>query len=208
MKKSIFVLSTLFLFSCNNAENKKETKQSTTEETVSSTIPDSATVTKAWMEYSTPNENHKRMSADIGIWEEEITSWQNANAQPYKNKMKAEITTLYNGLYQEAKHTGEFAGMKFEGRSTLAYDNASKEYISTWIDNMGSGILVMKGQYNEKTKTYNMKGECVDPVTKKINNKREVFTIIDEKNQKMEMFDTGYDGKEFKSMEIKLKRIK
>ena len=35
---------------------------------------------------------------------------------------------------------------------------------------------------------------------------REVWTIVDANNRKMEMFDKGPDGKEYKSMEMTMKR--
>jgi hypothetical protein len=35
--------------------------------------------------------------------------------------------------------------MPFEGISTLGYDNAKKTFFSTWIDNMGTGMMVMEG---------------------------------------------------------------
>lgn len=210
MKKSILTLGliTLTLFSCKNDGQTESKTVETNEVDTNMAIPDSATISKAWTDYATQGEAHKMMTKDNGIWEEEVTSWMHAGAKPLKNKMTAEIKSVFDGKYQEATHKGDFFGMPFEGKSTLAYDNAAKEYISTWIDNMSTGIIVMKGTYDAKTKTYAMNGECIDPVTKKVNKKREVITMTDENTQKMEMFDTGYDGKEFKSMEIIMKRKK
>ena len=86
------------------------------------------------------------------------------------------------------------------------YDNASEEIVSTWIDNMGTGMMVNKGKYDEATKTSTFYGEMVDPVTKKAKKIKEVITYIDDNNQKMEMFDVSEDGKEFKSMQVVSKR--
>ena len=53
---------------------------------------------------------------------------------------------IMNGLYQESNHTGDMMGIRcFTARVVVAYDNHRKEFISTWIDNMGSGIMVLKG---------------------------------------------------------------
>jgi len=93
-------------------------------------------------------------------------------------------------------------GMPFEGRSLVGYDNLRKVFQSTWVDNMGTGIMVMEGKYNESTKTINFKGTMVDAMTGKMENVRESFKIIDDKTQMMEMWMTK-DGKEFKNMEIK-----
>jgi len=214
MNKTILTLAiaTLSLVACKK-DGEKADSQSSTDSTAVKTeeaavIPDSATISKAWMDYATPGDAHKRMAKDNGVWEEEMTSWQHEGAAPMKMKMTAEIKSIFDGKYQEAVHKGDFMGMPFEGKSTLAYDNASKEYISTWIDNMSTGIMVMRGNYDEASKTFKMEGEVLDPVSKKMKKMREVITIVDDNTQKMEMYDTGYDGKEFKNMEIIMKRKK
>lgn len=215
MNKTILTLAiaSLSLIACKK-DGEKADSQSTVDSTATKTeeaaavIPDSATISKAWMDYGTPGEAHKKMAKDNGVWDEDMTSWHSAGAEPMKMKMTAEFKTIFDGKYQEAVHKGDFMGMPFEGKSTLAYDNASKEYISTWIDNMSTGIMVMRGNYDEASKTFRMEGECIDPVTKKMKKMREVITMVDENTQKMEMYDTGYDGKEFKNMEIIMKRKK
>lgn len=215
MNKTILTLAivSLSLIACKK-DGEKADSQTTADSTATKTeeasvvIPDSATITKAWMDYATPGDAHKRMAKDNGVWDEDMTSWQHAGAEPMKMKMTAEIKSVFDGKYQEAVHKGDFMGMPFEGKSTLAYDNASKEYISTWIDNMSTGIMVMRGNYDEAAKTFKMEGEVIDPVTKKMKKMREVITMVDDNTQKMEMYDTGYDGKEFKNMEIVMKRKK
>jgi len=207
MKKTfITVLAISTFIACTKREDTKASEPKNETSTASIVIPDSTTINKAWMNYATPGEAHKRMAEDAGVWDEEVISWQHAGAEPYKHKMTAEIKMIFEGKYQEAVHKGDFGGMNFEGKSTLAFDNTTKKYVSTWIDNMSTGIMIMKGDFDPKTNTYNFEGECEDVVTKKKKKVREVFTLIDKNTQKLEMFDTGYDGKEFKNMEIVMKR--
>lgn len=190
-------------------ENTTVVKDSVPTETVKAEPMDSIAMQKAWQEYMTPGEMHKKMAADAGVWEEELTFWMGPDdTKPQKSTATANTKMILNGLYQEATHTGNMMGMPFEGRSTLAYDNAAKQYVSTWIDNMGSGIMVMKGNYDEASKTVRMEGEVTDPMTKKTKKIREVITVIDPNTQKMEMYDMTPDGKEFKSMEIIMKKKK
>jgi hypothetical protein len=168
--------------------------------------PDSATVSKAWEKHMTPTKTHEIMAKDNGIWEEEITMWSSRKSEPVKATFRVENKMILGGRYQEATHKGNMMGMPFEGKSTLAYDNTAQEYISTWVDNMGTGIMVMKGKFNSDTKSINFEGKTIDPLTRKEKKVKEIFTYIDENTQKMEMFDTDYDGKQFKSMEAILKR--
>lgn len=209
MKIKLLLLSlAVASVSCKKEETEKtiETKVTDTVKEEMATIPDSATISKAWNEFMTPNDVHKKLSADTGTWTEEISMWQSADMPPTKSTATADVKMILGGRYQEMIHKGDFMGMPFEGRGTLAYDNAAKEYVSTWIDNMGTGIMVMRGSYDDTSKTYKMSGEVVDPVTKKKKTTRETVTIIDDKTQKVEMYDTGYDGKEFKCMEILMKK--
>lgn len=99
-------------------------------------------------------------------------------------------------------------GQAFEGISTVGYDNASKEIVSSWLDNMGTNIMQMRGKYDGISKTMDMKGECTDPMTGKIKTVRETYTLVDDNTRKMEMYDTDPNGKEFKSMEIVMTRKK
>lgn len=156
---------------------------------------------KAWQAYMTPGDVHKMLAKDDGEWSEEITLWMAPGAPPTKSNATAVNKMIMGGRYQESRHTGNFMGMPFEGYSLVGYDNARKIFVSSWIDNMGTGIMVMEGKWDEKAKTINFTGTTTDPMTGKVLPIRETFTYIDNNKQKMEMFMTA-EGKEYKSMEI------
>jgi hypothetical protein len=170
---------------------------------------DQAEMEKKWTAYMTPGEPHKMFAMDNGTWDEQATMWMMPNdPNPTKNKMKAVSRMILGGRYQEMTHTGNFMGMPFEGIGTLGYDNASKKIVSSWVDNMGTGIMYMSGPYDGKSKKIELRGECTDPMTGKPKRIRETYEIIDNNTRRMEMFDTGEDGKEYKSMEIVMTRSK
>ncbi len=169
---------------------------------------DEAAMQKAWEEYMTPGKVHKMLAMDDGTWNEEMTMWMAPGAEPVKNRMTAENRMILGGRYQQSKHSGDFMGMPFEGISTVGYDNASGKMISTWIDNMGTGILYMVSDYDGKSKSMVFHGTAVDPMTKKEKKVREVYTMVDENTRRIEMFDTAPNGKEYKSMEIIMTRKK
>ena len=162
---------------------------------------------KAWQTYMTPGEIHKMLAASDGEWNEEITMWMAPGAPPTKSTATAVNKMIMGGRYQESKHTGNFMGMPFEGYSLVGYDNAKKTFMSSWIDNMGTGIMFMEGKWDEKTKSVHFKGTGVDPATGKDLKIRETFKIVDADTQLMEMY-CEKDGKEFKNMEIKFTRKK
>ena len=149
------------------------------------------------------------MASEVGTWTEDLTFWMGPeDNNPQKYTAVAQVKMILGGRYQEQKHTGRMMGMDFEGISTLAYNNASGEYTSTWVDNMGTGMMIASGKYDEASKSTTFNGEMVDTMTKKIKEFRQVVTIIDNDTQKMESFENAPDGTEFKSMEIMMKRKK
>lgn len=199
----------LTLVSCKKEETTKdETETKPKEEVAVEAKPDSATVAKAWADYATPSKAHEMLAKDTGTWDADMTFWTEGNPEPQKAKSVAVYKMILDGKYQEGTYKGDMWGMHFEGRGMTAYDNASKEYIATWVDNMGTGMLVSRGKYDEATKTLTFNGAMVDPVTGKEKMIKEIITYIDQDTQKMEMFDIDANGKEFKNMEILSKRRK
>jgi hypothetical protein len=125
------------------------------------------------------------------------------NAPATETKGTCENTMILNGLYQQSIHRSQMMGMPFEGHGTLAYDNARKVFISTWIDNMGSGVMYLEGTFDPNTKTLTIKGDMTDPVKGKMS-VRETMKMTDDKTQIMEMYGAAKGGKEFKWMEMKM----
>ncbi|MBF4517034.1 DUF1579 domain-containing protein [Flavobacterium sp. ANB] len=212
MKKTIVTLLILVLcFASCKKEVKTETETTTATDTIKTKQPvaeeplDSVAQMKAWAAYATPGNPHKMMADEIGTWNCDMTFWSEANAKPQKATSTANIKMILGGRYQEANYQGQMMGQPFEGKSTLAYNNASKEYTTTFIDNMGTGMLVAVGKYDEKTKSTEFKGDMVNPLNGKKTPYREIYTIVDPKTRKMEMFDVK-NGEEFKSMEIIMKK--
>ena len=170
---------------------------------------DSAAMMKIWMDYMTPGEAHKNLAMDNGSWSIESTMWMSPeDKNPTKSAMSASSKMILGGRYQEARYTGVMMGQPFEGISTLGYDNASKKIVSTWVDNMGTGITYLSGDYDETSKSMELKGDITDPMTGKVKSMRETLTYVDNNTRKMEMFDCTPDGKEYKSMELIMTRKK
>lgn len=223
MKKIYLSLAVLSLcFASCKKEVKVETDGTSTDTTATanesadaSKPMDPAAAAKAWEEYATPGEMHKMMAAEAGKWNCEMTFWEHDGAEPQKTNVAANVSMAMGGRYQVGDYSGkmQFPGADgkmmetdFEGKSTMAYDNASNDFTSTWIDNMGTGMMVMKGKMNDDGKSMTLQGEMVDPLTKGTCKAREVYTVVDENTRKMEMYNTKGNAKEYKSMEIIMKR--
>ncbi|HMK06835.1 MAG TPA: DUF1579 domain-containing protein [Flavobacterium sp.] len=217
MKKTILSLAAVILMvaACKKEEKSTEVVTTTdstavkTEAAEAAKPMDSAAMMKAWQDYMTPGETHKMLAMDSGSWSCESTMWMKPDdPNPTKSAMSATSKMIMGGRYQESTYNGVMMGQPFEGKSTVGYDNAKKQIVSTWVDNMGTGIMYMSGNYDGTSKTMELKGDCVDPMTGEKKMVRETFTIVDDNTRKMEMYDTAEGGKEFKTMELVMTRKK
>jgi hypothetical protein len=221
MKQVLFFVALLSLtnISCNNSQNKsagiattdtmsKSNAMSSPANESPIPMPDSATMAKNWQAYMTPSPVHKMIAGWSGKWKGDVTMWETPGAPPQKSKVETVYKMILGDRYQESHNTGTMMGMPFEGIGTLAYDNARKVFISTWIDNMGTGLMTMEGTWDEASKTINFTGNMVNPGTgsAKQERVRETYSVVDDHTHLMQMFAQGKDGKEFKTMEIKFTR--
>ncbi len=206
----------IFIIACKNPNADKENVTVTADSTKTDTMADmdnvkvvevdSATMMKAWMDFMTPGDMHKWMAKSAGTWTGEVSTWMDPSAPPMKSTATIVHKMAMNGLYQMGDYKGTMMGQPFMGHSILAYDNAKKEFINTWVDNMGSGIVVMRGTWDDGTKTLRLKGMQTNPVDGKDTELREENKFIDDNTQMMTMYGAGMDGKEMKLMEATFKR--
>lgn len=165
---------------------------------------DSIAEMKAWENYMTPGHIHKWLALQDGKWKGKIVSWAAPDVPPTPSEeVSAENKMVLGGRYQESVYKGKMMGMDFEGHGLMAYDNAKKKIVNIWIDNMGTGVMYTEGSFDEISKQVNLTGKMTDPVTGRDTDVRQVFRIIDDKNQVMELYCTR-NGKEFKNMELTL----
>lgn len=212
MKRIILSLfcTTGLLFCINSnliAQKDQKNKSKQTEKWVP--VPDSIAMQKM-MEYGTPGPMHAMLASWDGTWIGETTMWPSESAPPMSSKGTAVNTMIMNGKYQMSKHSGDMMGMPFEGQGIMGYDNATKEFTSTWVDNMSTGVMIMKGTWDEGSKTLTLTGTMPD-ITRpgKECKLKETFKVVDDNTQIMSMY--GPDpatGKEYKMMEIKMTRQK
>ena len=218
MKRIALIIcsAALLLLSCNNNDDKTKTEAAPAEKdkmaevkTETSAPPmDSAAMMKAWQAFMTPGAMHKWMEKTNGTWEAETSQWADAKTPPTKSKATNVQTSFAGGRYVMGKFSGTMMGQPFEGISTMGYDNGKKMFVSTWVDNIGTGIVHMSGTYDEASKTLNLKGHQTDPITGKDSDLREEMKMIDDNTYTMIMYGAGMDGKEMKFMEGTFKRKK
>lgn len=179
--------------------------------------PSQAEMMAKMMELAKLNENHKLLAGLAGTWTYDIKMWMNPdpNAPPQQSKGTAVRKPMMDGRYFIGEFTGKMQmpgpdgkmkDMTFKGMSFEGYDNAKQKFVSSWIDNMGTGIMMSEGTYDPATKafTYTSEIEMMPGMKQKV---REVIKIVDNNHHTFEWYeDRG--GQEAKTMEINYTRKK
>lgn len=205
----------LVMASCNDTATtetpaaKTDTPAATTASTSAPPVQvDSATGAKNMMDYMTPGDVHAMLAKSNGTWNVETSMYMAPGAPPQTSKGKAVNKMILGGRYQVSEFKGTMMGQPFEGLSTLGYDKHKNIFENTWVDNMGTGITKMTGPWDDATKSITFTGKMMDPMTKQDMDIKQVFKIIDDNTQQMEMFSIAPDKSEVKFMEIKYTRAK
>jgi hypothetical protein len=196
------------------ATSPTSTSQSTT---ASAGQPNPEEMMKQMMELGKTGENHKLLADLAGTWSYTVKFWINPdpNAKPEESKGTAVRKSMMDGRFFVMDVTGkmEMPGpdgkkkeMTFKGMGLEGYDNVKKKFVGTWIDNMGTGIMMAEGAYDPATKTFTYTGEYegIPGMKQQI---RETIKITDKDHHLFEWYENR-GGQEVKTMEIAYTRKK
>jgi hypothetical protein len=162
----------------------------------------------AMMKAMVPGENHKLLASLSGNWTFAQKMWMDPAAPPQESTGTASYTMSLGGRYLESTAKGVFSGMPFEGKGVTAYDNVTKQFMASWIDNFGTGIMYMTGKYDPATKALTFLTDMDDPAKPGTKIKvREVLRFVDPNKHIMEWYELRA-GKDVKTMEIVYTRAK
>lgn len=152
--------------------------------------------------YAKPGAEHAKLKSLEGTWEATITMWMDPKAPPMEMKGKGDMKMVMD-RYLEQDFTGDMGGMAFQGRGIVAYNNVTKKYQSTWIDNMGTGIITGEGTA-DKDGNLTFTLTSTDPMKGKNVKMKDVWKFgADGKTYTSEMWGPPpKGGKDYKMMQI------
>jgi hypothetical protein len=161
-----------------------------------------------WMKLAQPGEHHARLKAMVGDWKMTGKSWMTPGVAATMWDGVSEKKMLLGDRYlQETVHS-QMMGMPFNGIGVLGYDNVQGKYLWSWIDDMGTGMMLSEGSCDKSGKVLTMVGEYLDPTMEANQTVRTVINIVSENKHTFEMYTKGPDTPEFKNMEIVYERGK
>jgi hypothetical protein len=154
----------------------------------------------------TPGLPHKHLARLVGSWIFTNKMWVTPGQPPAESSGTMHGETILDGRYVQTVWKGNIMGMAFEGRGMDGYDNVAQKYVSSWVDNMGTGIMYSTGTCDDAGKVCAYNSDMWDPMTGKKSSMKSVITWVDDNTFTNEMYGNDPSGKEMKMMEITAKR--
>jgi Protein of unknown function (DUF1579) len=176
--------------------------------------PNEAEMMKQMMELAKLNDNHKLLADLAGSWSTSVKMME-PGKEPTVSKGSVTYKSIMNGRYFVGDHTGsmkmpgadgKMKDFTFKGMSTDGYDNVKQKFTSSWMDNMGTGILMFEGTYDPATKTFTYTGE-MEVVPGMKTPVRSVVKVTDKNHRTFEWYENR-GGQEMKTLEIDYTRKK
>ncbi len=157
---------------------------------------------------ATPSAGHEILKGMEGNWDVTARTWMKPGDKPEPSTGTSAVSWVLDGRFLKQEYKGDFAGQPFNGIGYDGYDNVTKEYVSTWIDSMSTGIVQGSGQYDAATKSIKQNGTFSCPIAGKKLTYRSELKMVNKDKHIFSMFVNDPNGKEFKSMELTYHRAK
>jgi hypothetical protein len=168
--------------------------------------PDAKTMEAMMMKAAMPGPQHEKLKKLVGEWNLTVKATMDPTQPAQESKSSAVVTELMDGRYVQEQVSGDMGGMAFRGMGVTGFDNILQKYVSIWIDNMGTGIMMSEGTANAAGDVIRWTGEASDPMSGKKTKYRLVSRFVDDNKRVFEMYAKGPDGKESQMMEITYER--
>ena len=160
----------------------------------------------AWMAFATPGPAHAQLAKKEGKWTLHGKMWMAPGSEPEEFDGTSTFKMIMDGHFLleviEGSEVDPMTGMIFKGSAWIGYDNLTKQIVTVWIDNMGTGITRYTGTPNADWSVCNFTGEHPDFFTGKYKTIRSVERKISDNQVVHTLYDKGPDGKEYVSMEL------
>ncbi len=171
-----------------------------------------AKMMQEWMRLSQPGEGHKHLDHFVGDWNLTIRMYMGGpTSEPTETKGTSTVKKVLGGRYLMENMDAEMdygmgQPLPFEGLGLIGYDNFRNMYTTTWCDNMGTALIVLRGGRHPHTGLFTYYGELDEPMMKVVGRTIKSTTrVINDDKHVFELYDLHVSD-DYKVMEIVYER--
>jgi hypothetical protein len=164
-----------------------------------------------WMKYAEPGEHHEHLAPFVGSWKLTGKHRMSSDAPWMEFNSTAKAETIMGGRFISMTIKGEVTEqmpMPFEAMQMFGYDNYAQQYVSTWVDNYGTMMMVLKGYCEDDGKTMVLNSSYNDVTTGTIKSVTYNWRVMS--NDRILFYETmeDDDGNMYEAIKIEYNRVK
>ena len=170
--------------------------------------PDPAALA-AYMKLIEPGPEHKELARGVGTWDMKQTFFMPGVPQTPFDGVATTKPVLGGRYFVTEAKMSSFMG-PYSGIGTSAYDKVNKRYVYTWMDTMGTGMMISYGKKKDDGTVEYLSEPQLDPMSGMKLIFRMAFKMESDDKMNFDMFSKPADGsaEEAKMMNITYTRKK
>ncbi len=148
------------------------------------------------------SKTHEFLKKYDGEWDGKVIMFQPDGDIAVEFTGIASSDMIMGDRYQVTTLTADILGQPMQGMSMLAFDTTTQEFVNTWIDNFGTGMLILQGIWNvQNPKQIDFTGNMIEPVTGEEIFVRQEYLFVDQNTQMMRLWYDQGEG-EYEAMHV------
>jgi len=145
---------------------------------------------EAFEQAISPGAPHRYLERMEGRWTFTTTLWPAPSAPAVEYGGEAEKSMILGGRYLQEDMRGEIEDQSFTGRGVTGFDNLAGEFVNTWMDTLGTTIVVTRGGWLEEGESHELRGELRYPGVEEPVPMRTVTRVVDDDHHVFEYYVT------------------
>ncbi len=156
-----------------------------------------------------PGDGHEVLEALVGTWEGKGSIWDSPESDPIPITATVERHWVLGGRFlREEISVHSEDGEVFEALGFIGFNNEAAQYELLTIDNTSTAMLLETGKFHPDSKKLMIRGSFRDPATGFVIDRRVEMDLSKEGRISVVGYTTNEEGREFKSLEGAVARLK
>jgi hypothetical protein len=160
-----------------------------------------------WTALSKPGSSHRLLESFVGEWDVELTFWSDPDSAGESSLGHSQISWILGKRFLQEQFSGTLAGADYRGMGIMGYDNAAKRFKTVWADSLNTALTTSSGRFSPDGKTVDLESEVYDPLVSGLKVVQSKLQIESADSYTFFMTDTSPEGKKFKSLEMRYRRV-
>lgn len=156
----------------------------------------------------TPGEAQKRLGFMVGTFDVKVRTWVDPSKPPVESSAASVGTWVLGNRFVQNMLSGFVGGQAYHGIGYAGFDNVSKKYVATYMDDGGTGMEWYTGTMDASGKVAKMTGTTNDEVTGKPVPVEMRLSVAANGDHVTELWTADAAGKMAKVMELQYTRNK